>query len=197
MKTEFEVKFVDIDIDDMRSRLEAAGAVCAQPSRLMRRALIEEPHHAAEHAFLRVRDEGDKVTLTFKRRDSDAKGTIENTKELEVEVSDFEKTIELFELAGWQYKTFQESRRETWKLGPAEVVIDEWPWLAPQIEIEAESEDAVKAATAQLSLDWNDAFYGHIDDAYKLQYSFTPGFRGVIDLKEVRFGQPLPKEFTA
>ena len=68
MKTEIEVKFCDVDINDIRDRLQRAGAVCEQPMRLMRRALIEEPHHAAEHAFLRVRDEGDKVTLTFKRR---------------------------------------------------------------------------------------------------------------------------------
>ena len=48
MKTESEAKFVDVDIDDVRARLEGAGAVLQQPMRDMRRALIEEPQHAAK-----------------------------------------------------------------------------------------------------------------------------------------------------
>lgn len=35
MKTEIEVKFVDVDINDVRARLKKAGAVCEQPMRDM------------------------------------------------------------------------------------------------------------------------------------------------------------------
>lgn len=196
MKTEIEVKFCDVDIEDIRSRLTSAAAVCEQPMRLMKRALIEEPHHAAEKSFLRIRDEGDKVTLAFKRRSNPANPTIDNTKEIEVTVSSFDDTVELFREAGWEYKTFQESRRETWKLGPAEVVIDEWPWLPPYIEIEAETEVEVRAAAEALGLDWASANYGHIDDVYRQYYTFTDGVRGVIDLREVRFDDPVPPVFT-
>lgn len=196
MKTEIEVKFCDIGIDTMRETLSRAGAVCEQPMRLMKRALIEEPSHAAEHSFLRIRDEGDKITLTFKRRANPANPTIDNTKEIEVVVSSFDDTVELFREAGWEYKTFQESRRETWKLGPAEIVIDEWPWLPPYIEIEAETEDEVRSAAEALGLNWADADYGHIDDVYKQRYTFTDGVRGVIDLREVRFDDPVPHQFA-
>lgn len=195
MKTEIEVKFCDIDIDAMREILARAGAVCEEPMRLMKRALIEEPHHAAEDSFLRIRDEGDKVTLTFKRRANPDQPSIDNTTEIEVVVSSFDDTVELFREAGWVYKTFQESKRETWKLGSAEVVIDEWPWLPPYIEIEAASEEEVRATATTLGLDWTDADYGHIDAVYQKHYTFADGFRGVIDLKEVRFGDPIPKEF--
>ncbi|MGB4768703.1 MAG: CYTH domain-containing protein [Candidatus Saccharimonas sp.] len=195
MKTEIEVKFCDIDIDAMREILARAGAVCEEPMRLMKRALIEEPHHAAEDSFLRIRDEGDKVTLTFKRRANPDQPSIDNTTEIEVIVSSFDDTVELFREAGWTYKTFQESKRETWKLGTAEVVIDEWPWLPPYIEIEAASEEEVRTAAAALGLDWSAADYGHIDAVYQKHYTFADGFRGVIDLKEVRFGDPIPKEF--
>ncbi len=197
MKAEIEVKFCDIDIDTMREILAHAGAVCEQPMRLMKRALIEEPYHAAEGSFLRIRDEGDKVTLTFKRRSNPANPTIDSTKEIEVTVSSFDDTVELFREAGWEYKTFQESRRETWKLGTAEVVIDEWPWLPPYIEIEAETEAKVRAAAEVLGLDWADANYGHIDALYQQNYLFTDGVRGVIDLREVRFDDPVPQQFVA
>ena len=195
MKTEIEVKFINIDIEQIREKLRTAGAVCEQPMRLMKRALIEEPHHLERHSFIRIRDEGDKITLTYKRREDQAASKIDGTKEIEVEVSNFEDTVELFKEAGWEYKTFQESKRETWKLGTAEVVIDEWPWLQPYIEIEAETEDEVKAAAEQLELNWDDKMLGHIDAVYETEYVFADNFRGVIDIKEVRFDDPLPKQF--
>lgn len=195
MKTEIEVKFANVDIEKIRAALKAAGAVCEQPMRLMKRALIEERHHQAEHAFIRIRDEGNKITLTFKRRADAAASKIDSVKELEVEVSDFDKTVELFKEAGWKYKTFQESKRETWTLDGTEVVIDEWPWLKPYIEIEGENEAAIKAVAKKLSLDWGDVLYGHIDTLYEQHYEFLGGVRGVIDLPEVRFDDSLPRQF--
>lgn len=197
MKTEIEVKFLDIDVEVMREKLRAAGAVLEQPMRAMRRVLIEQPEHKTERSFIRIRDQGDKVTLCFKRRAADGVQSIDDTQEIEVEVSDFDTTVELFKEAGLPYKTYQENRRETWKLGEAEVVIDEWPWLNPQVEIEAEDEATVREAADKLEIDWSDAFHGHIDDAYKRTYTFAPGFRGVIDLKEVRFDDPTPVQFGA
>jgi adenylate cyclase class 2 len=195
MKTEIEVKFANIDIEKIRQALKKAGAICEQPMRLMKRALIEEPHHQNEHAFIRIRDEGDKTTLTFKRRaDADAKH-IDSVKELEVEVSDFDKTVAIFSEAGWHYKTFQESKRETWTCDGTEVVIDEWPWLKPYIEIEGESEAEIRAVAEKLGLSWSDVLFGHIDALYEMQYEFQDGIRGVIDLPEVRFSDPLPRKF--
>jgi adenylate cyclase class 2 len=195
MKPEIEVKFLNIDIADMRRRLSEAGAHLEQPMRLMKRALIEEPHHREQHAFIRIRDEGDKTTLTFKRRDDQAASTIDSVKEIEVVVSDFNTTVELFQEAGWQYKTLQESKRETWQLNDCEVVIDEWPWIAPYIEIEGPTEESVKSVARTLAFDWNKVVIGHIDAVYELEYDFAPGFRGVIDVKEVKFDQPLPDQF--
>ena len=196
MKTELEVKFANVNIEAIRQALQVAGAVCEQPMRLMKRALVEEPHHQAEHAFLRIRDEGDKTTLTFKRRADPDAASIDSVKELEVEVSDFDKTVEIFSEAGWKYKTFQESKRETWKLDGTEVVIDEWPWLNPYIEIEGESEAGIKKVAEKLGLSWDNVLFGHIDALYEMQYEFQEGIRGVIDLPEVRFNAPLPAQFA-
>lgn len=80
--------------------------------RLMKRALIEEPHHAAEHSFLRVRDEGDKVTLTFKRRADPDNPTINNVKEIEIVVSSFDDTVELLREAGGHIKLFRNLREK-------------------------------------------------------------------------------------
>jgi adenylate cyclase class 2 len=196
MNTELEVKFANVNVEQIRESLRRAGAVCEQPMRLMRRALIEEPHHQAEHSFVRIRDEGDKVTLTFKRRADAAASKIDSVKEIEVQVSDFDTTVDLFSEAGWHYKTFQESKRETWELDGTEVVIDEWPWLNPYIEIEGRSEEIIKAVTKKLNLSWSDVIFGHIDALYERQYRFEGNIRGVIDLPEVRFDASVPSQFT-
>lgn len=195
MQTEIEVKFVDVDIDDIRSRLKKSGAVLEIPMRDVRRALIEEEHHSADNMFIRIRDEGDKVTLCLKKKTKSLKNsTIDSTYEIETTVGDFDKTIELFRVAGWHYMTFQESRRETWKIDEAEVVIDEWPWIKPYIEIEAKSESIVRKVSSMLGFDWKDAVFGSVDVIYNRDYPDMK-IRGVIDIKEVRFNNPLPDEF--
>ena len=195
MESEIEVKFLDVDVEDIRTRLAAAGATLEQPMRLMKRALIEEPHHEKENSFIRIRDEGDKVTLAFKRRSlPDQETTIDSTKEIETTVGDFDKTVTIFAEAGWQYMTLQESRRETWTLDGAEVVIDEWPWIQPFIEIEASSEKVVRRVADTLGFDWKDAQFGSVDIVYERDFP-KMSVRGVIDIKEVRFGDPVPAKF--
>lgn len=198
MQTEIEVKFVQIDIDDVRKKLKEAGAELVQSMRLMRRSLIEQPEHRAVNCFLRIRDEGDRTTLTIKKRKSRdlAQIDINNVAEIETEVSDFDKTVEIFTEAGWPPITYQESRRETWRFDGAEVVIDEWPWLKPNVEIEAGTEEIVCKVASRLGFDWSDAFFGYIDHVYQLEYDFSPGFRGLIDLPYVRFVDPLPEQMV-
>lgn len=195
MKAEIEVKFVDVDIDEVRERLEKVGAVCEHPMRLMRRAIIEEEHHAAENIFIRIRDEGDKVTLCLKKKTKSlAESTVDSTYEIETTVGDFETAVEIFKVAGWPYVTYQESRRETWQYGDVEVVIDEWPWINPYIEIEGDSETAIRAAAADLGFDWNTAMFGSVDVIYTRDYP-NMTVRGVIDIPEARFADPVPEVF--
>lgn len=192
MQTEIEVKFLDVDLDDIRKRLENLGATLEQPMRFLRRSLVEEPHHKEKTAFVRIRDQGDKVTMTYKQRDDER--ALHGTKEIEVEVSDFQKTVDLLEAAGWAPSTYQESRRETWQLGDAEIVLDEWPWIKPYIEVEAPSEGQVKKAAEALGFEWKDAVIGSVDVIYERDFP-NMTVRGVIDIKEVRFDDPVPAEF--
>lgn len=193
MKTEIEVKFLDVDFDEVRAKLMALGAVCEQPMRLMRRVIIDTPEMTqnGRDAFIRLRDQGDKVTLTFKEFKSQS---LTGAEELEVVVGDFDMTLAILREGGLIHRSFQESKRETWKLHDTEVVLDEWPWLNHYIEIEADSEEAVRQAAKDLGFDWSDAVFGSADKAYRIQYPSTKG-RGVIDVPEVRFGDPLPDIF--
>lgn len=191
MKTEIEVKFCQVDVDDVRSRLGEAGATLVQPMRLMRRQVFYLVDRTKD-AYLRVRDEGDKVTMTYKEFDG-ANG-LHSAQEIEVIVSSFEDAIAIQKQAGLEPKSYQETRRETWHMADGtEVVIDEWPWLKPFIEIEGASEDAVRTAAAALKFDWPQAVFGAVTAAYRQQYShLVKGFI-MSDVAEIKFDLPLPE----
>lgn len=191
MRTEIEVKFLAIDIDEVRAKLKSLGAACEQPMRLMRRVAIDsEFMRTGKDAFLRVRDEGNKVTMTYKQFDS---LSVDGAKEMEVEVSDYEATVALLAQVGLSAHTYQETRRETWRLGEVEVMIDEWPWLKPYIEIEGESEADLRDAASQLGFDWSDAVFGDVMAAYRAEYPHLTLKDTVASVPEVKFGDPLPR----
>lgn len=190
MKTEFEVKFVNVNHDDMRIKLNNVGAKLTKPMRLMRRAIIENELLKSRDAFLRVRDEGDKITLTYKQFSN---LSIDGAKEHEIVVSDFQETVDLLAAAGLPHRSIQESKRETWTFDGAEIVLDEWPWLNPYIEIEAESEEAVKKASNALGFSWDEAVFGDVMAAYRAQYPNLGMNETVGNLSEVKFGDPLPE----
>lgn len=197
MNTEIEAKFVDINIGEIRQKLKNAGAVLVQPMTDMKRAIIDHKDLRLKNeldAFIRVRDEGNRVVLTFKQFDSRDFG---GAKEYETEVADFEITVQIFEAAGLIVKSYQESRRETWSLNNVEIMIDEWPWLNPYVEIEGHSEKAVKDTAEKLGFEWRKAKFGSVMEAYRHQYPNNKKGQGSVgSIKSVKFGDPIPDIFV-
>jgi len=190
MKTEYEVKFLSISHDAIRSKLTEAGAELHQPMRLMKRTIFESPELRSQDSFIRVRDEGHKISLTYKRFET---LSFDGAKEIEVEVTSYDDTIAILQETGLTLKSHQESKRETWKLDACEIVLDEWPWLDPYIEIEGPDQITVQATAKKLELKWDDAVFGDVMVAYRAQYPFLSDKITVSDVREVRFGDPLPE----
>jgi len=196
MQQEIEVKFLDAPHDEMRERLTSVGAVCEHPMRLMRRAIIDYPDRRMQTAspdgwgWVRVRDEVDKVTCTYKHIAADGKDT---TYEIEFAVSSYEKTVQLFEAIGLMKHAEQETKRETWKLDDVEVVLDEWPWIPPYIEIEGSSEHALQTAAAKLGIDWSKALHGSSDRAYRIYYPRMTEEESITDAGVLTFDGGLPQ----
>jgi len=195
MKPEIEAKFLDINIDDMRSRLQRAGAECVHAMRLMRRVVFDYANQTGKKidGWVRVRDEGDKVTLTYKTVEEKTFG---GATEIEVTVSDYEKTVAIFGSIMPLKESYQESRRETWLLDGVEIVIDEWPWLKPFIEIEASNEGDVKRVAKILGFHWSDAVFGSVTTAYRLQYPDITANDHISSIPEITFSKPRPAWFV-
>jgi adenylate cyclase, class 2 len=193
MSTEYEVKFLAIDVDGLRGKLKSLGAELKTPMRLMRRVVIETPELHKKDAFVRVRDEGDKVTVTYKEFGN--RTSVDGAKELEVAVSDFEEMSKIFDALDLNInrKSYQESRRETWKLEGAEVVIDEWPWIKPYVEVEGEDEEHVRAVSEKLGFEWSQASFGDVMAAYRAEYPHLTNTDTVGSIESVKFDEPMPQ----
>ncbi len=189
MKTEIEAKFCRVDHESVRQKLREIGAVCESPMRLLRRVVAETSELQSKNAYLRVRDQGDKTALTYKQFDS---LSVDGAKEVEVEVSDFDAMAQILQALEPTRYSYQESRREVWKLDGTEIVLDEWPWLDPYIEIEGESRESIESIAIKLGFDWSDAVFGDVMAAYRQQYPQLSERDTVGDLPQVRFDDPLP-----
>ncbi len=190
MQTEIEAKFLNVNHDDVRAKLKALGAELDQPMRLMRRAILDYPDgriRNSNHGRLRVRDEGNKITVTYK-----SKSDSQYSKEVETTVGSFDDMVALFAGIGLQVYSFQESKRETWQYKDVEVVLDEWPWLESYIEIEGPSEESIQSAAKDLGFDWQDAEFNTVDAVYQRQYPGMKPTESIGLVAVVRFDQPLP-----
>jgi len=171
MPVEYEATFINIDKDQMRARLTGLGAKLIKPEFLQKRTVFNLPAgHEIKDAWLRVRDEGDKITLSLKVVDGKS---IEGQKEICLQINDFATAVSLLEAIGCRSKAYQESKRELWQLGEVDITIDEWPYLEPLLEIEGPSELAVKEVTAKMKLDYTQALFCSVDEIYNMKYGVS------------------------
>ena len=106
MKNEIEAQFLDIDKDTIRAKLKQLGAQLIKPEILMRRTVFD----ISKHCFARVRDEGDKIVMTYKNVSDET--SILGTKEVNITVNDYEDAVLLLQSCGLEIKARQETKRE-------------------------------------------------------------------------------------
>ena len=138
MNIEYEARILEIDKDKLIKRLNKLNAKFVGEFNQKRYVYNIIPK--ADGKWLRLRTNGKKTTLTYK---SVEKNSIDGTKELEIEVDNFENTNSLLELAGIKNKGYQENNRVQYVLDDVEIDIDTWPMIPTYVEIEGKSEESV------------------------------------------------------
>lgn len=171
MEIEYEATFTNIDKKKMRATLKKAGAKLIKPEFMQKRVVFNLPSgHEVNGGWLRVRDESDKITMSLKIVDGKR---IEDQKEVCLVVSSFSDAELFLTKIGCERKAYQESKRELWSLDDVEIMIDEWPFLEPLVEIEGKSERSVKDAAKKLGFDYNKAVFGSATTLYQEKYNLT------------------------
>jgi adenylate cyclase, class 2 len=191
METEIEAKFLNVNHELMRKRLLAAGAECVQPMTEMRRQNYHVPS-AGCRSWARVRDEGGKMTMSLKSLQD---RTLHGTKEVCLTVDDFGKADSFLCGLGLEKGGYQETRRESWRLGDVEIELDEWPWVKTFMEIEGPNGKAVREMAEKLGLNWENATHGSVEIAYRAEYDITD--EDINILPEIKFSASVPKHLAA
>lgn len=155
---ELEAKFININKDEIRKKLQDCGGVLIKPEFLQKRVAFYFPKgHEIDGGWVRVRDEQDKLTMSIKV----VSGTsISDQKEITFKIDKFEEAEKFLKTLGCTRKSFQENKRELWKMEDVEIMIDEWPFVDPFIEIEGDSEEKIKDVAAKLGFKYEDALFG-------------------------------------
>jgi adenylate cyclase class 2 len=162
MHSEIEVKFAHIDKSLIRKTIIDLWWVIIQPHTLMRRAIFNI--HWDTNGWLRVRDEWNKITMTYKKVVDNF--TIDGVKEFEIIVDDFDSSMQFLTSLWYLQKAYQESYREKRFLDWCEICLDEWPWLEPFVEIEWPNEHMVKSLSLKLGYDRENALFWPVNILY-------------------------------
>ena len=87
MDIEFEAKIIKINKDEVRVKLKQIEAELVFSEKLFTRATYDNPELKSKGAWIRLRDEGGKITLALKQV-SNGK-SVDGTREISFNVSDF------------------------------------------------------------------------------------------------------------
>ena len=138
MHTEYEVRVLEIDKDEIIRRLESIGAEFQWDN--IQRRYVYDFIPKIDGKWIRLRTNGIKSTLTIKNLVS---SKIDGTQELEIEIDNFERCNLILKELGYEAKGYQENRRCQYALNGVEIDIDSWPLIPTYLEIEGPSEEAV------------------------------------------------------
>ncbi len=180
MKTEYEVRVLNVDKEEIKKKLESLKAEFKW-ERLQKR-YVYDFNPKIEGKWIRLRTDGVKTTLTIKNVKSKS---IDGTEELEIEVSDLEKTNLILKELGYIPKAVQENKRCRYILDGVEIDIDSWPQIPDYIEIEGKNEEEVYKTVETLGFTKEDTTGKDVESVYK-DYGIDLNKIDILELEENR-----------
>lgn len=159
MALEIEARILDVDVEALREKLGNLGAVQYEEL-LMREMLFTPPTGAGQ--VLRVRDDGEHVTITHKRSVDGL-----SREETELGAAGYAAAVALFDALGLARDLYREKHRISFHLGNAAISIDQYPGIPALAEVEAPDVASVVAACLALDLDFSAHFAGGTPEIYQ------------------------------
>lgn len=185
MYIEFEVKFY-INLELFHQLLRENNAQLVKKNTMMKRVVFEAP--GAKNSYVRVRDEGDEIRLSYKSYDTSK--MIDSMQETDVLVDNFDKTCEILTLLGLKKVRYVQNYREVFKLDDCLLMVDQWPALQPLVEIEGSSQEAVERVAKKLGFSLDHAMYGPTSRLYEQVYGLS---REQFEMIEILTFEDMPE----
>ena len=156
---EIECRFLEIDKETLIQKLIALGAINKGEVILEEIIIYDSAEEwKNENKFIRLRKAGDTAKVAYKEYKSQS---IDGAYEIEFGIEDYDKAILFFERIGLKPFRYQQKRRHTFELNEVVFDIDTWPNIPPYLEIEGNSEQALKDATIAIGYNWDNAIFNN------------------------------------
>lgn len=177
---EFEGRILNINPEELRAKIKSLGGVLKSRNTLYRRSVFNLCD--IKRGFVRVRDEGDKTTLTAKiYKNPDFPEEYELTLK---EPNSFEHGQEFLRALNLTEKAYHETMREKWsifrkgsgkgsKKELCEVAIDHIPGLPVYAELECKSEADLRLVCKMLEIEYKDLAFGGYGKVYVEYYGMS------------------------
>ena len=137
---EIEVKILNIDLGDVRRKLEQFGATKMFDGEIK---MVTLEHSIINidpgTELLRIRQVGDKVELCYKKKDENKE--VRSSEEIEVTTNNYENTIAIFKKLGFIERYNGEKKRESYTKEKIHFEIDTYPHFPSFLEIEAPTQE--------------------------------------------------------
>ena len=175
MEVEYEGRILDVNPAEIRAKAKSLGGHMKAPLTLYRRSVFKLC--GVSRGFVRVRDEGDKTTMTaklFKNPDF--------PEEYELGTRDsFESGQAFLRALNLDEKAYHETIREKWfiprRAGSTselcELTIDYIPGLPPYSEIECKSKRDLQRACKLLGVKYGDLLFGGYGNVFTHYYGMA------------------------
>lgn len=177
MMTEYELRVLEINKEEMMKKLEKLGA--KKIGEFFQKRYVYDLSPIQKGKWIRLRTNGNETTLTYKNI---INNLIDGTKEIEIVVDNFEKTNTFLENIGFIHRNYQENNRISYLLDGVRIDIDSWPMIPSYMEIEGESEEDVLNIKDKLIVDEKNVTFLNCDDIYKNRYGID-----ISKIKDLKF----------
>ena len=170
MKSEYEIRFLDIDKDKLIKKLEEIGADFIGD--WLQKRYVYDFNPKLKNKWIRLRTNGEESTLTIKEI---IDNKMDGTKELEIVVSDFENTNKILEELGYFARSIQMNKRRRYILDEVEIDIDTWPGINTYVEFEGKDEESIRNLVQKLGINFEDGTTMDVQSIY-LSLGYTLSF---------------------
>ncbi len=184
---EFEYRYIDYSKIDIVEKLKANGAI-KKGTYLFKVIIFSHPNKKS-NAYIRIRDEGFRTTMTYKIY----RGKF--PEEQEIQIDNFETGVKIFQSLGCRKKYYYEKIREIWDLEQfsSEIVFDTNPGRIDIMEIESKDLNSLNLCAQILGLE-NTPHNNFVDSKlYKKHFgiNFKKGREDLTFKSMVKILEPL------
>ena len=138
MHIEYEVRVLEINVDELVKKLEKLGA--KKVGDWKQRRYAYDLGEYSKNRWIRLRTNGEETTITYKEI---LNGEIDGTHEIEFKINDFDTANEFFQKIGFTNGRYQENHRIRYVLNDVELDIDTWHMIPTYLEIEGKNKKDV------------------------------------------------------